>query len=83
MPDEEAQPLLCELYAFQSSEPFIYRHPWSPGMLTMWDNRAVRRHPFAVISVRFGVTCLPVPFAVLSIACATRYPLAIASCAER
>jgi len=39
--DAEAQQLLVELYAFQCQEPFIYRHRWSEGMLTMWDNRAV------------------------------------------
>lgn len=41
MPDDEAQKLLHELYAFQGSEPFVYRHPWAAGMVTMWDNRSV------------------------------------------
>ena len=41
MPDDEAQALLLELYAHQIAEPFIYRHTWSTGMVTFWDNRAV------------------------------------------
>ena len=41
MPEAEAQQLLLELYAWQSREPFVYRHAWSEGMVTMWDNRAV------------------------------------------
>jgi taurine dioxygenase len=41
MGDDEAQKLLSELYAFQGEEAFIYRHRWSEGMVTLWDNRAV------------------------------------------
>lgn len=41
MPDDEAQALLLELYAHQIAEPFIYRHKWTEGMVTFWDNRAV------------------------------------------
>ncbi len=41
MEENEAQKLLFELYAYQSSEPFIYRHLWSEGMVTMWDNRSL------------------------------------------
>jgi taurine dioxygenase len=41
MDDAEAQKLLFELYAYQISEPFIYRHTWSAGMVTFWDNRTV------------------------------------------
>ncbi len=41
MSDEEAAPLLGELYHYQSSEPFQYRHVWEPDMLVMWDNRSV------------------------------------------
>jgi taurine dioxygenase len=41
MDDAEAQPLLFELYAHQAQERFVYRHRWEPGMVTMWDNRAV------------------------------------------
>lgn len=37
----EAQALLAQLYAHQAKEEFIYRHSWSEGMLTMWDNRSV------------------------------------------
>lgn len=41
MSDEEANALLSELFAHQHLPEFIYRHRWSEGMLTMWDNRAV------------------------------------------
>jgi taurine dioxygenase len=41
MPDEEAFPLLAELYDWQGQEAFQYRHRWAPGMLVMWDNRSV------------------------------------------
>jgi taurine dioxygenase len=41
MADEEAIPLLLELYHWQGREDFQYRHRWQPGMLVMWDNRSV------------------------------------------
>lgn len=41
MSQEEAMPLLMELYAWQSREEFIYRHLWQSDMLIMWDNRSV------------------------------------------
>lgn len=41
MPDDEARPLLGELYAWQVREEFQYRHAWEPNMLVMWDNRCV------------------------------------------
>ena len=41
MADDEARPLLGELYAWQTREEFQYRHRWEPNMLTMWDNRCV------------------------------------------
>jgi taurine dioxygenase len=41
MADEEALPLLIELYHWQGREAFQYRHKWQPGMLVMWDNRSV------------------------------------------
>lgn len=41
MAEDEAQKLLLELYAFQCQEAFVYRHRWSEGMVTMWDNRAI------------------------------------------
>ena len=41
VPDEEAQPLLIELYQWQSREEFQYRHKWEPQMLVMWDNRSL------------------------------------------
>jgi taurine dioxygenase len=41
MDDAEAQALLMELYAWQCDDRFVYRHVWSDGMVTMWDNRSV------------------------------------------
>ena len=41
MPDDEAVPILKELYAHQARPEFQYRHKWSEGMLLMWDNRCV------------------------------------------
>ncbi len=40
MDDDEAQPLLDELYAHQIRPDFIYRHEWRVGDLVFWDNRA-------------------------------------------
>lgn len=41
MTQQEALPLLTELYAWQSRDEFVYRHKWEPNMLVMWDNRSV------------------------------------------
>ena len=41
MADPEALGLLRELYAWQSDERFVHRQGWEPGMLVLWDNRAV------------------------------------------
>jgi taurine dioxygenase len=41
MTDAEGTALLSELFAHQSLPKFIYRHRWSPGLLTLWDNRCV------------------------------------------
>lgn len=41
MTEEEALPLLVELYHWQGQERFQYRHRWQPDMLVMWDNRSV------------------------------------------
>lgn len=41
MDDNEAFPLLLELYRWQSREAFQYRQRWEPNMLVMWDNRSV------------------------------------------
>ena len=38
---EESEVLLMELYAHQSQPEFVYAHHWEPGMLVMWDNRAL------------------------------------------
>jgi len=41
MSEDEAHELLMGLFRHQAREEFVYRHRWSPGMLTMWDNRSV------------------------------------------
>ena len=41
MGDDEAQALLFELYQHCVEERFIYRHTWSTGMVTLWDNRCL------------------------------------------
>ena len=41
LPDDEAIPILKELYAHQAKPEYQYRHKWSQGMLLMWDNRCV------------------------------------------
>ena len=41
MSDEEALPLLLELYHWQGREQFHYRHQWQKNTLLMWDNRSV------------------------------------------
>lgn len=41
LPHDEAQALLWDLYAHIGRDEFVYRHRWNPGMVTMWDNRAV------------------------------------------
>lgn len=41
LPDDEAQPLLKELFEHQGRDEFVYRHAWQPGMLVMWDNRCL------------------------------------------
>lgn len=40
IPDDEARPLLFEMYAWQTRSEFIYTHQWQPNMLVMWDNRS-------------------------------------------
>jgi taurine dioxygenase len=41
IPDDEAMPILRELYSHQVRPEFLYRHKWSQGTLLMWDNRCV------------------------------------------
>lgn len=41
MTAEEAHELLIGLFRHQAQGKFVYRHSWSAGMLTMWDNRSV------------------------------------------
>ena len=39
--EAEARALLMQLFEHQTRAEFIYRHHWSAGMLTLWDNRCV------------------------------------------
>jgi taurine dioxygenase len=41
MNETEATALLTELFAHQTQPQFVYRHRWSPGLLTLWDNRCL------------------------------------------
>jgi taurine dioxygenase len=41
MDDAHAYALLLELLRWQTGERFVHRRAWSPGMLVLWDNRAV------------------------------------------
>jgi taurine dioxygenase len=41
MNDASASELLTELFEYQSRPEFIYRHRWSAGLLTIWDNRCL------------------------------------------
>lgn len=41
MDEKAGQQLLMDLYTWQTRETFQYHHAWAPGMLVMWDNRAV------------------------------------------
>ena len=41
MSEDEATKLLIELFTHQADPKFVYRHRWSPGMLTLWDNRCL------------------------------------------
>jgi taurine dioxygenase len=41
MTDEEAQPLLDELFAIMLEPRFRYRHKWRDGDLVIWDNRCL------------------------------------------
>ena len=41
MSEEEAMTFLLELMTWQTSDAFVYRHKWEPGMTVLWDNRSV------------------------------------------
>lgn len=41
LPDDEAQQVLREVFAHQAKTDYVYRHRWSEGMLTLWDNRCL------------------------------------------
>lgn len=41
MGDGEAFALLRDLAEWQSREEFVHRCKWRPGMVVLWDNRAV------------------------------------------
>jgi taurine dioxygenase len=37
----DATALLTELFTHQTRPEFVYRHRWSSGLVTLWDNRCV------------------------------------------
>jgi taurine dioxygenase len=39
--EADSTALLAELFAHQTQPQFVYRHRWSPGLLTLWDNRCL------------------------------------------
>ena len=41
LPEDESRDILLKLFAHQIDPAFIYRHQWSAGMLTLWDNRCL------------------------------------------
>lgn len=41
VPDDEALPLLNELFEWQGRDEFVFRHVWEPDTLVLWDNRSV------------------------------------------
>jgi taurine dioxygenase len=38
---QDSKALLAELYEYQGSPQFVYRHEWEKDMLVLWDNRSV------------------------------------------
>ncbi|MFD5520095.1 TauD/TfdA dioxygenase family protein [Streptomyces sp. NPDC127066] len=41
LPEDESTALIEELIAHITSEPYVYRHRWSPLDVVVWDNRCV------------------------------------------
>jgi taurine dioxygenase len=41
MPEQESTALIAELITHITSDPFVYRHTWSPLDVVVWDNRCV------------------------------------------
>lgn len=41
MEEAESTPLLMDLFRHQTRAEFVYRHRWTQGMLTLWDNRCL------------------------------------------
>ncbi len=41
MSEAESAQVLIELFRHQTRPEFVYRHRWSQGMLTLWDNRCL------------------------------------------
>ena len=39
--ETDSTALLAELFSHQTQPKFVYRHRWSPGLLTLWDNRCL------------------------------------------
>jgi taurine dioxygenase len=42
MEQDEAEALIAALSDHIVKPAFVYRHPWRPGDLLMWDNRTVQ-----------------------------------------
>ena len=41
MTPDESRDVLLQLFKHQLKPEFLYRHQWSQGMLTLWDNRSL------------------------------------------
>src|SRR6204780_3388545 len=39
--ETDSTAVLAELFSHQTQPKFVYRHRWSPGLLTLWDNRCL------------------------------------------
>ena len=58
---QESKSLLKELYQYQGSEQFVYRHKWQENMLVMWDNRSVL-HKAPVVMTAMSACCIALLF---------------------
>ena len=45
MTEAESEPILQTIFAHQVQPEFIWRLKWSPGMITLWDNRCLLHNP--------------------------------------
>lgn len=51
--DEEASPLLEELYAFATQPKYIYRHRWRQYDMAIWDNRCTMHAATPLLSDQY------------------------------